>query len=217
MNIFENIEDEFYPNGCSVIFRKSEIPQPFDSDYFFYSEDLYLGLKARFMDMKIIFVKGSVIHHIGGGAPARSAYRTFYQERNRMLNLYTFFSISFVIRIFPIILFVNSAKFISALFSRNTSFWGTLRAHIWLCLHISAILNKRKALKKIKKVDEREVIKSMTSKVLNHENTLNKLINNAVYYYSRVVGIEPIEHFQKLGGKLIVIFFVRKNERSYSI
>ncbi len=49
MNVFDNIEDEFYPNGCSLIFRKSEIPVPFDPDYFYYSEDLYLGLKVRFI------------------------------------------------------------------------------------------------------------------------------------------------------------------------
>jgi GT2 family glycosyltransferase len=40
MNVFKDINDEFYPNGCSLIFRKSEIGVPFDSDYFYYSENL---------------------------------------------------------------------------------------------------------------------------------------------------------------------------------
>lgn len=90
MNIFENREGEFYPNGCSLIFRKSEIPVPFDIDYFYYSEDLYLGLKARFMGMKVIFVKESVVHHLGGGGYSLSRDKTFYQERNRLLNLFIF-------------------------------------------------------------------------------------------------------------------------------
>ena len=60
MNIFPDKEDEFYPNGCSLIFRKSEIGEPFDPDYFYYGEDTYLGLKARFMGMRIKFAKDSI-------------------------------------------------------------------------------------------------------------------------------------------------------------
>src|SRR4030095_17089374 len=103
MNIFKNPEDEFYPNGCSLIFKKSEIGEPFDSDYFYYGEDVYLGLKTRFMGMRIRFVKDSVVHHFGSGSDSASASKTFHSERNRMMNLYTFFSAGFILRLLPII------------------------------------------------------------------------------------------------------------------
>ena len=197
MNIFENIENEFYPNGCSLIFRKSEIPVPFDPDYFYYSEDLSLGLKARFMGMKVRFAKDSVLHHFGGGSSAASALKTFYRERNHLLNLYTFFSVWFIIRLLPLISIVKTAKLFRALFSKNVSFWGVLKAYFWFYFHIPAVLKKRKEIKKIKKVHEREIIRYITSKLLNHETSVNKFINQLSYAYSRIIGLRPIEYYQK--------------------
>jgi GT2 family glycosyltransferase len=197
MNIFENIEDEFYPNGCSLIFRKSELRVPFDSDYFYYSEDLSLGLKARFSGMKVKFAKDSVIHHFGGGSSHANSIKTFYRERNRLLNLYTFFSFWFLIRIFPLICTVKTAKLLHSLFSQNVSFWGIIKAYLWFYFHIPTVLRKRKELKKIKMVHERQIIRYMTSKLLNHETTFSKFINNLSYVYSRIVGIKPIEYYQK--------------------
>jgi GT2 family glycosyltransferase len=197
MNIFDNIEDEFYPNGCSVIFRKSEIGEPFDGDYFYYSEDLYLGLRARFGGMKIKFIKNSVIHHIGGGSNKSNSIRTFYQERNRLLNLFSFFSFWFLIRILPIISLVTSIKLIDSVFSPRVSFWGLARAYLWFIFHFTIVLKKRRNINEFKKVNEKEVIKYMTSKLLNHENPLKRIINSVSYYYSRLMGIKPIEYYQK--------------------
>jgi GT2 family glycosyltransferase len=78
MNVFENPEDEFYPNGCSLIFRKSETGEPFDSDYFYYGEDVYLGLRARFTGMRVKFVKESIVHHFGGGSSSVTLKNSFY-------------------------------------------------------------------------------------------------------------------------------------------
>jgi len=197
MNIFENIEDEFYPNGCSLIFRKSEIPVPFDPDYFYYSEDLSLGLRARFMGMKVKFVKDSVIHHYGGGSSGTSSMKTFYRERNRLLKLYTYFSIWFIIRLLPLISVVKTAKLFQALFSKNVSLWGVMEAYLWFYVHIPSVLKKRKELEKIKTVPEKEIVRYMTSKLLNHEHPFNKFINNLSYVYSRIAGIKPIEYYQK--------------------
>jgi len=196
MHVFKNIEDEFYPNGCSLIFRKSEIPVPFDSDYFYYSEDLYLGLKARFSGMKIKFVKDSVVHHFGGGAQAANKRKTFYQERNRLLNLYTFFSFWFLVRLLPLIYVVKTARLFQARLSKRLSFIGMLKAYLWFYFHIPAVLRKRKELNKIKRVHEKEVIKYMTSKLLNHVTSVSKTINRLSYYYSRLVGIKPIEYYK---------------------
>lgn len=196
MNIFENREDEFYPNGCSLIFRKSEIHEPFDSDFFYYSEDLYLGLKARFMGMKIIFVKDSVVHHVGSGAGSVSRNKTFYQERNRLLNLFIFFSPLFILKVWPYVEFICDAKQFYSLFSKRISFIGLTKAYFWLFFHIKTILRKRKEVRKFFKIDEKEVIKYMTSKIVDHETIVARFINNCSYIYSRLVGIKPIEYYR---------------------
>jgi GT2 family glycosyltransferase len=197
MNIFPDINDEFYPNGCSMIFRKSESGFPFDSDYFFYSEDLWLGLKARFASMKIKFVKDSKLHHYGGGGGSANSKKTFYQERNRLLNLYTFFSIPFLIKISPYISFNKTAKLFLSIFTAKYSFIGLIKAYAWFYFHIPTILQKRKNIRQYEKVHEKEVIRYMTSRIVNNEGKLNKFVNSLSYFYSRLVGIKPIEYYLK--------------------
>ena len=197
MNIFENPEDEFYPNGCSVIFRKSEIGIPFDSDYFYYGEDVYLGLKARFSGMNVKFVKKSIVHHFGGGSGSAGSKKTFYTERNRFLNLYLFFSISFIIRMIPYIAFNHTSKLIISLFSKKYSFIGLLKAYFWFYVNVPTIAKKRNELKKVKKISEKDIIKFITSKIFNNESIIEKFFNSLSYIYSRIFAIKPIEYYQK--------------------
>ncbi len=199
MNIFPDKEDEFYPNGCSLIFRKSEIGMPFDADYFYYGEDTYLGLKARFMGMKIRFVKESIVHHLGGGSETASSFKTFCQERNRFLNLYVFFSVGFILKMIPYIAFNHTLRLITSLFSPRRSFWGTAKAYIWFYLNVPAVLRKRREAGKYRKVNEREIIKLMSSKVFNTGMPGAGIFNSTSYIYSRLTGLKPIEYFLKNG------------------
>ena len=195
MNVFENPEDEFYPNGCSVIFRKSEISEPFDADYFYYSEDVYLGLKARFRGMKIRFVKDSLVQHFGGGSESPGSMKTYYSERNRLLNVYLFFSLWTIIRFLPYIAFNHSAKLLLSLLSSKYSFPGLLKAYLWFYFNIPGIIKKRKELHKEFNTGEKEVISKLTCKVFNGNSFPAALVNRLSYYYSRTVGLKPIEFF----------------------
>lgn len=195
MNVFPDINDEFYPNGCSAIFRKSETGGPFDSDYFFYGEDVYLGLKARFSGKKIKFVKRSVVHHKGSGTETPGEFKTFCAERNRLLNLYLFFSFGFIFRMIPYITFNHTSKIIISLFSKKYSFTGLLKAYFWFYFNIPLILKKRKELKMAKTADEKEVIKYISSKILNDGSTAANLLNKISYFYSRLTGIKPVEYY----------------------
>lgn len=197
MNIFPDKEDEFYPNGASCIFRKSETGMPFDDDYFFYGEDVYLGLKVRFMGLKVKFVKDSVVYHKGEGSESPGSFKTFCRERNRFLNLYLFFSPWFIIRMFPYITLNHITKTIFSIFSKKYSFTGTVKAYLWFYVNISLILKKRTELKPFKKINEKEIIKYLSSKIFNGENSAEKFFNRLSYIYSRIFGIKPIEYFQK--------------------
>lgn len=197
MNVFENPGDEFYPNGCSLIFRKSETGEPFDSDYFYYGEDVYLGLRARFSGMKVKFVKASVVHHYGGGTSSASEKKTFYRERNRFLNLYQFFSIGFIIKMLPYISFNHITKLIVSIFSKRYSAIGLLKAYFWFYINVPLIAKKRNKLRKSFTVNEKDVIRFMSSKIFNEGSVLTKLINSISYIYSRMVGIKPVEYYRK--------------------
>jgi GT2 family glycosyltransferase len=197
MNIFPDIDDEFYPNGCSTIFRKSEIGIPFDDDYFFYGEDVYLGLKARFKEMKIKFVKSSVVHHKGTGSVTANSFRTFCQERNRFLNLYLFFSPGFILRVLPYITFNHTLKTLLSIFSKKHSTIGLLKAYLWFYFKIPTIIKKRNELAPFKNVNEKEIIKYLSCKIVNEGSPLSSILNTASYIYSRIVQIKPIEYYLK--------------------
>ncbi|NOS83668.1 MAG: glycosyltransferase family 2 protein [Ignavibacteria bacterium] len=197
MNIFPDITDEFYPNGCSMIFRKSELGIPFDDDYFFYGEDVYLGLKARFKGMKIKFVKSSLVHHKGTGSVTANSFRTFCQERNRFLNLYLFFSFGFILRILPYITFNHTLKTLLSVFSKKHSTTGILKAYLWFYFHIPLIIKKRKELAPIKQVNEKEIIKYISCKVVNDGSAFAAILNHISYIYSRLMGIKPVEYYLK--------------------
>jgi hypothetical protein len=195
MNVFPDIEDEFYPNGCSLIFRKSEIGEPFDSDYLYYGEDVYLGLKARFKRMNIRFVKRSVVHHFGSGTSTKNSKRSFYIERNKFLNLYLFFSPLFIIRLLPYITLNHTLRTVISLFSPKISFAGTLKAYLWFYLNIPLIIKKRKELQKSFKIHEKEIIGLISSKIFNDGSAITRMVNGVSYLYSRLVGIKPVEYY----------------------
>lgn len=200
MNIFRNSEDEFYPNGCSLIFRKSEISEPFDEDYFYYSEDLYLGLKARFCGMKVKFVKESIVSHFGGGSGSSSSMKTYYGERNRLLNLYLFFSFRVIFRLLPYVAFNHTSKLLISLFSKKYSTVGLIKAYSWFYFNIPSVLKKRKKLKEDFSVDEKDVISKISCRIFNADTFPGSVVNWLSYYYSRLVGLKPIEYFQKIHG-----------------
>jgi GT2 family glycosyltransferase len=196
MNVFDNSEI-FYPNGCSVIFRKSEVGYPFDESYYYYGEDVYLGLMARFRGMKVVFARDSVVNHIGSGTNSDAVKKTFYQERNRFLNIYLFFSPWYIIKILPYIFFNHSFNIILSLLGKGKPLMGLLKAYIWFYLNIPLVLKKRKQVRNRITADESEVIKYMTSKVFNGENLFERITNKLSYFYSRFVGLKSHEYYNK--------------------
>ena len=72
-----------------------------------------------------------------------------------------------------------------------------LKAYLWFYINIPLILKKRKQLKAIKKVNEKEIIKYVTSKIINDNSFFSTIVNKISYIYSRMLGIKPIEYYQK--------------------
>ncbi len=65
MRVFDDEEDLFNVSGCAMAFRRTDFPKPFDEDYFSYSEDAYLSLRARFLGLRLKQAPRSIVHHVG--------------------------------------------------------------------------------------------------------------------------------------------------------
>ena len=195
MRVFEEPTDIFYAGGASMIFKKNILGEPFDDDYFVYSEDVYLGLRVRFMGLNVKHTNESRLDHLGNGTSQhqRSGFLTFFQERNRLLNLMLFFSAWTIIRTLPYILLNCSAKILLALMGRKYSLNGLLHAYGWFFIRIPTILRKREVLSREKRVPDSEVIAKMSGKISNGESLPGKIVNSIMLMYCRIVRLKVIE------------------------
>lgn len=195
MRIFTEPDNTFFCSGASLAFRKSVFGEPFDPEYFFYGEDVYLGLRARFMGYRPRHIRESVVQHTGGASTARrsAALVTLYQERNRLLNLLLFFSLWTNLRIFPIYAAHAAAKIGYALAGRRYSLSGLLRAYLWPLLHWEYIRARRRLLRQERRVSEVDVLEWMTAHVTNGESRAGRALNALSRGYCRLVGLRTIE------------------------
>jgi GT2 family glycosyltransferase len=195
MRIFDEPTDIFFAGGASMIFRKDIIGIPFDEDYFVYGEDVYLGLRVRFMGYQVKHTNESILDHFGNGTSKsqKSDFLTFYQERNRLLNTFLFFTPRTILKVAPFIVINCIAKIFASLLGMKYSFIGLLKAYGWFVIHIPLIINKRRALRSEQKVEEAKVIRYMTGKLTNGESTVGKLLNAISLLYCRIVNIKVIE------------------------
>lgn len=195
MRIFENPEDVFYATGASLAYKKSLLSLPFDPDYFAYAEDLYLGMRARFLGLRIVHVNASRVRHFGGGATKSlvPSWIRFLQERNRLLTMRLFFSRAARAKMAPYIAANFIGKCLASLFSRRYSFVATVRAYAWLATNRSLIEAKRRALSHEKRVDEKDVLRFMTCRVTNGESLVGRVLNRCAEIYCRLVRLRTIE------------------------
>ncbi len=191
MRIFENPTDIFYAGGASLIFRKSVLGLPFDDDYFVYGEDVYLGLRARFMGYDVKHTNESRLDHFGSGTAKhqKSGFLTFYQERNRLLNILLFFSAPTIVKTIPYVIGNLFGKCLLSLLPTKYSFTGIIRAHWWIAAHGRTVMEKRRKIRAQHRVEEKQVIAMMTAKLTNGETITGRWINALSIAYCKIAGL----------------------------
>lgn len=195
MRIYHKKEDIFFAGGASLMFKRDIVGIPFDDEYFAYGEDVYVSVKARFAGFRVIHVNNSIVHHYGSGTSRnqKSSVRTFYQERNRLLNTFLFFSPKTLVKLLPLFAFNTAAKILAGFLPTKYSLSGIAQAYWWLLCHIGLIRKKRRELAGIKKVAEEEIISRMTCKLTNGETTVGRFVNAIATVYFKIVNIRTIE------------------------
>ncbi len=196
-------------NGCSMIIRRKTIEELgglFPEIFFAYSEDTYLSLKSIFAGMQNIHEGKSRVEHIGNASSVKQnqSLINFYQERNRLLNFMIFFSGKFIIKYLPFLILNFYVKLAASLLSKNYSLAGTIKAYWWLIKNIRWIKEERIRLNNIKKINEKEVLKMISCKILNARlrngqgnNFIVTFINSLSYLYCKIVNIPCMEIVKK--------------------
>ena len=165
----KNIEIPYIGTG---LIRKSIIGKfgyLFDNSYFFYGEDVDLGMRIRLSGYKVFYIPGSIVYHAGSASRSihKPYYLTFLMERNLLRTFFTTLSMKNIILLKPYVFLMRFAAIIRDLI-RLSPMEAIARVYaiLWVIFNFNRIVKKRKIIQKMRKADDEELFKFFSEKYL---------------------------------------------------
>ena len=158
------------PRGTFIVDKFQIGKELFDGEYFAYGEDTWLGMKLLLAGKKSFFSQECKIWHDGAKTGSRLPTLSFFTERNRLLNIFTFFKLSTIVKIFPIMTFDFFAKLfyfsLTINFQRLKNF---LSAYAWMVFNFRKVIGKRKVIQAERKFSDENIISVMSYKLYGYQ------------------------------------------------
>jgi len=144
--------------GAAMLLKRKMLQEVglFDPMYFLYYEDFDLCWRARLLGWKCYYVSSAVIYHHRGASTSRTGKHMFYGERNRWWTLIKNFSTKSLIKFLPYILYRQILVLLDSSF--GNMIW-TILGLLNGIKHIGEILQKRKKIQNIRKIDDNKILK----------------------------------------------------------
>lgn len=137
----------------------------FDDDYFSYFEDVDLGFRLRLGGGKCLYVPGAIVHHVGSASTGkRSDFSVYYGYRNLIWTFVKNMPTSLIWIFLPL-------HIITILFFAFYLTWRGQGRVIWKAIFdaiygLPKMIKKRKVIQKNKKIRSRELLKVMSTSLL---------------------------------------------------
>lgn len=156
---FDEPTSAFGACGAAAMYRRSMLEDVglFDEDFVSYCEDGDLSFRAHLAGYRCLYVPGAVVYHVGSASTGgkRSATATRLGTRNSLSLLVKNLPVSLVPHILPFFVLGQLARLLTAAAT------GTLLSHLQGLLgawrHLPLMLEKRRRIRKSKKVSDSEV------------------------------------------------------------
>jgi GT2 family glycosyltransferase len=182
-------EDVLLPSACAALYRRGMLDEIglFDEDFFLYCEDTDLGLRARWVGWRCRYVAGAVVRHrYSHTAGAFSPLKARFVERNRLWVAIKNFPTAMLIgapmvalgRYLWQVAAIRKQRGAAAEFMRSGQSFAAAGAilagaHWDTLLHLPALLRKRAALRRKRRLHPAEFTRLMrahriTAKDLAH-------------------------------------------------
>lgn len=194
----ERFEKTFAVHGGSFIFRRDIIKNLFDPDYFIYAEETKLSWLTRLRGYEIVQARDSIFYHLTNVVKKSdkkfNRHFTFLGERNRVLNMLTFYSPINILRIFPLLLI--NIIILNIFEIRKLPY--RFRSYFWLIFHPGFVSKKRKEAQLQRKVGDGRIIRHMSGKLYQEpekgvSRIFLKIINSIFFGYCFLTGIRVME------------------------
>lgn len=191
MRVFSDLSKIFFAGGASLILHNDRSGNIFPEEYFLYQEDVFLSWRMRLLGKKVMMSQGSIVNHKGSATTKKqlSLFSTFYQERNRLLNSLILFESTTLLKIIPFLVADLLVKTLLSIILRRKSFLGILKSYGWIVSNTGWVLRERKRIQTERKIDDSEILRLMSYKVIDSERFLARIFNRISKGYSSLVGL----------------------------
>ncbi len=192
-------ETETYSaGGVAMLIRKEEVPKPFDEFYYCYHEDVHLMLSTFFRGKKPFIVQDTYLNHIGGIARKKNPSLAYYEERNKFLTFFMFYSPGTILKLLPLLALDSMLVLGLSLF--NQAFFSRLKAQLWVPFNIPLILKKRKQVQSGRKISEKELFHHLSYRSHHSPKFVGDIMSDIQYVYCKVFRL-PVYEFRKNGQR----------------
>lgn len=180
--------------SAGVMFRKDLIEKPYDDEYFFSGDEVYLGWKVLLAGYKTIEVNTAKAFHEGRASRRASDFVEFHGEKDKYMNLLIFYSAPMLLRLLPLILANIAVTMLTSLFRMRLHM--RLKAYLWLITHTALIASKRRKIQKLRKVDDVEIFKYVSARTPYELGAFTPIVNKLLLLYCLTLRI-PVMELQK--------------------
>jgi len=139
-NVYNKVDEVFYANGAAVTIKMRALRRMcpgkvtlFDSDFFFAYEDVDLSWKMKLGGYETVIAPRSIVYHHRSRTTSRKRSRlVFHHCKNRMLTLIKNYSLSNLMKYFPLLIILESIRALSNFAGGNPECtFAILKAYIW--------------------------------------------------------------------------------------
>jgi GT2 family glycosyltransferase len=169
---YDKLEAVSAVSGAGFVIRRSVLEQigGFDETFFIYYEDTDLSLRAMLAGYTCLYVPTSVIYH--KYAFHFTPAKCFFQERNRQFSLLKALRWRTLIALSPALLLSELIAWGYALLNGREHMRSKLRSYIWLIRNRRQVLEARRRVQAMRKVDDRTIIRRFSHR-LGFAQTVN--------------------------------------------
>lgn len=167
------VEEVGYASGASILMRSSLLKEygSWDKDFFLYHEDLEYSLRMKVLGYKVCIIRDAIFYH--KYQFSRSKDKFYYMERNRYAVMLMYFKWPTLLVLLPMALIME----VGLIFFSIISGWFKVRMDVykyWLSRkHWQLWLSKRKYIQTIRKIGDKQLLRSASSKVIFDEKDIN--------------------------------------------
>lgn len=153
-------------SGAAFAIRRDLFEQlgGFDQDFFLYVEETDLSIRARVAGWKCVYQPSSIVYH--DYHLKFGPHKIFHQERNRYLTILKNYSSVTILALVPTFLLAEVVTWGFCLITGDpNNLRNKIDAYWWILTNWSVIRKKHRAVQALRKVRDREIVLTCTSRI----------------------------------------------------